>query len=58
LADCAEEFEARQELSIEPGMVMMIDPDGMLEASCRAYDKRAAGVMSGAGNCKTGRRPG
>jgi hypothetical protein len=52
LADCAEEFDARQELSIEPGMVMVLDQEGMVEPGCRAYDKRVAGVISGAGNCR------
>jgi hypothetical protein len=52
LADCAEEFDVRQELSIEPGTVMVIAEEGLVEPSCRAYDKRVAGVISGAGNCK------
>jgi hypothetical protein len=52
LADCAEEFDARQDAVIESGTVMVIDRDGMVEPSRQAYDKRVAGVVSGAGNCK------
>jgi hypothetical protein len=52
LADCAEEFEVSQKTLIEPGTVMVIDQEGMVEPSWQAYDKRVAGVISGAGNCK------
>jgi hypothetical protein len=46
-ADCAEEFYAAA--SLEPGMVAVFDDDGALTACTVAYDKRVAGVISGAG---------
>jgi hypothetical protein len=53
-ADCAEEFDisSSESSSIEPGTVMIIDNDGKLERSSKPYDKRVAGVISGAGDCK------
>ena len=41
---------------IEPGTVMVLDEEGALEPSQRAYDKRIAGVISGAGR-RPGKRP-
>jgi hypothetical protein len=35
---------------IEPGTVVVLDQDGLVWAANRAYDKRAVGVVSGAGN--------
>jgi hypothetical protein len=52
LADCAEEFDVRCAASIDPGTVMVIESDGSVEPSRQAYDKRVAGVVSGAGNCR------
>jgi hypothetical protein len=37
-----------------PGTVMVLDEEGALEPSQRAYDKRVAGVISGAGDFKPG----
>ena len=37
----------------EPGTVMVLTSHGMLEPSSKAYDKRVAGIVSGAGNFKT-----
>jgi hypothetical protein len=48
--DCAEEFNLAQAGAIEPGTVMVIDQDGALLRSERAYDKKVAGIVSGAGD--------
>jgi hypothetical protein len=53
-ADCAEEFSVANARSTEPGTVMVIDTDGVLRPSQQAYDKRAAGVISGAGDFRPG----
>lgn len=52
IGDVAEAFEvaAHDRALVEPGTVMVIDDEGTL-APCRAaYDRRAAGVISGAGD--------
>lgn len=48
--DCAEEFDVVDGLLIEPGTVMVLADDGSVCPSKSAYDKRVAGVVSGAGN--------
>jgi hypothetical protein len=53
-ADCAEEFDVLDLQDIEPGTVMVIENEGKLRQSTVAYDKRVAGVISGAGNYKPG----
>jgi hypothetical protein len=57
-ADFAENFDVRAETAsaIQPGMVVAIDPGapGKLELSRRAYDRRVAGIISGAGDVKPG----
>jgi hypothetical protein len=53
-ADCAEEFDSSTADGIEPGTVMVIDSDSTLSQSKEAYDKRVAGVVSGADNLKPG----
>lgn len=53
-ADCAEEFDTAETVNIEPGTVMVIDQDGTLRQSQHAYDKRVAGVISGAGRYRPG----
>ena len=55
-ADLAERFEVSDEEDVEPGTVMIIDPDnpGHLTASTAAYDTKVAGVVSGAGDVATG----
>jgi hypothetical protein len=53
-ADCAEDFDIAQSVSAEPGMVMVLTNEGMLKPSDGAYDKRVAGVISGAGDYKPG----
>jgi hypothetical protein len=53
-ADCAEDFDISAAEEIEPGTVMVLDQDGELEQSHRPYDKKVAGVISGAGDYKPG----
>ena len=53
-ADCAENFDISAESCAEPGTVMALDEQGTLQESFRPYDKRVAGVISGAGNYKPG----
>lgn len=53
-ADCAEEFDIEEFAKIEPGTVMVLDQNGTLRQSESAYDKRVAGVISGAGDYKPG----
>lgn len=53
-ADCAEDFDIVGLAKVEPGTVMVINSEGALRESDRAYDKRVAGVISGAGNYKPG----
>jgi hypothetical protein len=52
--DCAEDFDVVSSDSIEPGSVMVLDDDGLLVESEKAYDNRVAGVISGAGDYKPG----
>lgn len=53
-ADCAEDFDICEAEQVEPGTVMVLGEDGKLEQSQKAYDKRVAGVISGAGDYKPG----
>jgi hypothetical protein len=53
-ADCAEDFDIAESEAIEPGMVMVLDEHGALYRSSRPYDRRVAGVVSGAGNYRPG----
>ena len=53
-ADCAEDFDITEAESIEPGTVMVLGEEGTLHQSQQAYDKRVAGVISGAGDYKPG----
>jgi hypothetical protein len=53
-ADCAEEFEVSRIEMIEPGTVMIIGDDEKLSYCTEAYDKKVAGVLSGAGGYKPG----
>lgn len=52
-ADCAEEFAAA-EPSTKPGTVMVLGDEGAVRASDQAYDKRVAGVVSGAADHRPG----
>lgn len=53
-ADCAEEFEVRDDVDIEPGAVLVLDPDGRLAVSSKPYDTCVAGVVSGADGIRPG----
>ena len=53
-ADCAEEFPVADSGPIEPGTVMIIEGEDRLRRCERAYDRRVAGVVSGAGDCRPG----
>jgi hypothetical protein len=49
-ADVAEEFATSTLETVEPGTVMVLDDEGTVHPGDRAYDKRVAGVVSGAGH--------
>jgi hypothetical protein len=53
-ADCAENFDVGEAQPLEPGMVMVIGDEEKLSQCTGAYDKRVAGVISGAGGYKPG----
>lgn len=53
-ADCAEEFDIAEAAETEPGTVMVLDQKGVLHHCQQAYDKKAAGVVSGAGGYRPG----
>jgi hypothetical protein len=50
--DCAEHFETAEHEAVEPGMVMVLGDGGTLQRSCKAYDKRVVGIVSGAGGLR------
>jgi hypothetical protein len=50
--DCAEDFDVAHGAAAEPGTVMVLDDNGSLTESNRPYDKRVAGVIAGAADCK------
>jgi hypothetical protein len=52
--DCAEDFDIAGATLVDPGTVMILKDDATLEPSTTAYDRRVAGVISGAGDCKAG----
>lgn len=60
-SDCAEYFDVAGQAAVDAGTVMILGEDGMLLESQREYDKRVAGVVSGAGSYRPGilldRRP-
>src|SRR5262245_27726259 len=53
-ADCAEDFEVDAQEAIEAGMVVVIGEGERLRSCHEAYDRRVAGVLSGAGDCRPG----
>lgn len=55
-ADLAEPFVINAENAIEPGMVVVLDPDnpGQMRVSNGAYDPLVAGIVSGAGGINPG----
>ncbi len=52
--DCAERFDLGALATAEAGTVMVISEDGALRPSDRSYDRRVAGVVSGAGAFRPG----
>ena len=50
--DCAEEFGLDETAAAPPGTVVVIDGEDRLRPSTQAYDRRVAGVVSGAGSLK------
>jgi len=53
-ADCAEQFDFADAEQIEAGDVVVIDPAGELRQSQVAYDRKVAGIVSGAGEFRPG----
>jgi hypothetical protein len=53
-ADCAEEFDTKDAQALELGTVMVIGDEDRLHQSEKPYDKRVAGVLSGAGDYRPG----
>jgi hypothetical protein len=52
--DCAEDFDIADLAGVDPGTVMVIDDVGTLRPCQIAYDKKATGVIAGAGNHRPG----
>ncbi len=54
--DLAEPFVCKDKTAVKPGMVMSIDPDssGGLMIATQAYDRKVAGIVSGAGGVQPG----
>ena len=53
-ADFAEDFDISEDVSAAPGTVMVLGDNDALIPSRHAYDKRVAGVLSGAGDYRPG----
>jgi hypothetical protein len=53
-ADCAEEFAVAEGQLAVPGTVMVVGQEGLLRACDHSYDRRVAGVISGAGDYQPG----
>lgn len=53
-ADLAEHFDIRDDLAVEPGTVMVLDTAGGVRACNSPYDRKVAGVISGAGEYRPG----
>jgi hypothetical protein len=53
-ADCAEEFDVESSAAIDAGTVMVVVEGGALQPSAKAYDRKVAGVISGAGEYRPG----
>ncbi len=53
-ADCAELFDAADDGNIEPGTVLVMDELANMRPCTSDYDKRVAGVVSGAGGYRPG----
>jgi hypothetical protein len=52
-SDFAEDFHVASD-AVEPGTVMVLDENGALRESNRGYDRRVAGVISGARDLRPG----
>jgi hypothetical protein len=54
--DYAEVFDLREKATLEPGHVVVIDPDkpGRLKLSTRSYDRGVAGIIAGADGLHSG----
>jgi hypothetical protein len=53
-ADCAEEFDVAEFEKIDPGTVLVIDGESKLQPCKESYDKKVAGVVSGANGSNPG----
>ncbi len=55
-SDLSEYFSITDNNNVKPGMLVSIDPEhpGKLKVTSRAYDKKVAGIVSGANNIKPG----
>ena len=53
-ADCAEDFDVEDPAGSEPGTVMVMCNEARLRVSTEEYDRRVAGVVSGAGDERAG----
>jgi hypothetical protein len=53
-ADCAEEFDMQANVDLDPGTVVVLDQNGALEPGRLGYDRKVAGVISGAGEFRPG----
>ena len=55
-SDLAESFEINADRELKPGMLVSIDPEnpGRLKLASSEYDRKVAGIISGANNIKTG----
>ena len=55
-SDLAEPFDIAEGDEVQPGMVVSIDPDnpGQLQLSTSAYDRKVAGIVSGAKDIRPG----
>lgn len=52
--DTAEDFDVDESNLVDPGTVVVIGDDTKLRRCSQSYDKRVAGVIAGAGECKPG----
>jgi len=53
-ADAAEHFDIADAVTVDPGMIMVLDEDGKLRPSSSPYDKKVVGVIAGAGEHRPG----
>jgi hypothetical protein len=53
-SDFAEDFQVTASDAVEPGTVMVLDENGAVRPSNQSYDRKVAGVISGAGDFRPG----